>query len=349
MKITKTEISRINKINFDKLDFGKTFSDHMLVCDYKNGSWREPQIIPYQKLSFAPSTHVFHYGQAIFEGLKAFKNKKGEVLIFRPRENFLRLNKSAERLCMPTLPENIFMQGIIELLKIDNKWIPVGKNKSLYIRPFFISTSEFIRATPSNDYMFAIITSPCSNYYSGEVNLKIEERYSRAVPGGVGFAKAAGNYAASFHPTKKAQENGFTQIIWTDSTEHKYIEESGTMNIMFRINNELITPKLTDTILSGITRKSILEIAKSNGIKVLEKKITVKEIINAAENNNLKEVFGLGTAVTINEINSINYKGKKIILEPILGKDSYSKNLKKELQDIQYGLKEDTYNWVMKI
>ena len=349
MKITKTEISRINKINFDKLDFGKTFSDHMLVCDYKNGLWREPKIIPYQKLSFAPSTHVFHYGQAIFEGLKAFKNKKGEILIFRPRENFLRLNKSAERLCMPNLPENIFMQGIIELLKIDNKWIPVGNNKSLYIRPFFISTSEFIRATPSNDYMFAIITSPCSNYYSGEVNLKIEERYSRAVTGGVGFAKAAGNYAASFQPTKKAQENGFTQIIWTDSTEHKYIEESGTMNIMFRINNELITPKLTDTILSGITRKSILEIAKSNGIKVLEKKITVKEIINAAESNNLKEIFGLGTAVTINEINSINYKGKKIILEPIMGEVSYAKKLKKELQDIQYGLKEDTYNWVMKI
>ena len=345
MKITLTKQSRRNEVDFNNLEFGKVFSDHMFMCKFKEGQWQETEILPYQPISMAPGTHVFHYGQAVFEGMKAFKSDEGKTILFRPEENIDRLNQSAKRLCMPSFPKKEFFSGLRELLKLDKNWIPEGKGKSLYIRPFMISTSEFIRATPADEFTFFIITSPSSSYYSGEVHLKIEERYARSVKGGIGFTKAAGNYASAFAPTKEAQNQGFTQVIWTDAKEHKYIEESGTMNIMFRIKDVLVTPMLGDSILAGITRKSILSLAKENNIEVEERRISVEEILEAQQNGSLKEAFGVGTAVTINSINSITFRDKKFTIAPL--SNSYAQLLKENLQGIQYGKLKDEHQWLM--
>ena len=348
MKITKTIQSKIENTDFDNLSFGKCFSDHMFSISYKNNKWQNPEILPYGPLSLNPGTHVFHYGQAIFEGMKAYKNEQGETLLFRPHENIKRLNRSADRMCMPRIDEDIFMQGLRTLLEIDKNWIPNSDSMSLYIRPFMIADSEFIRATPASEFKFIIITSPTSTYYSGKTNLKIEQKYARSFVGGTGFAKAAGNYAAAFAPTKKAQNEGFTQIIWTDAISHEYIEECGTMNIMFRIDDKIITPKLSDSILGGITRDSIITIAKQKGIMVEERRISVSEIIEKYNNGRIKEAFGVGTAVTLNPIDSITFKDKVIDIK-VLEQDSFATILKKELLDIQYGKIEDINGWTFKV
>ena len=348
MKITKTIQSKIENTDFDNLSFGKCFSDHMFSISYKNNKWQNPEILPYGPLSLNPGTHVFHYGQAIFEGMKAYKNEQGETLLFRPHENIKRLNRSADRMCMPRIDEDIFMQGLKTLLEIDKNWIPNSDSMSLYIRPFMIADSEFIRATPASEFKFIIITSPTSTYYSGQTNLKIEQKYARSVVGGTGFAKAAGNYAAAFAPTKKAQNEGFTQIIWTDAISHEYIEECGTMNIMFRIDDKIITPKLSDSILGGITRDSIITIAKQKGIMVEERRISVSEIIEKYNNGRIKEAFGVGTAVTLNPIDSITFKDMVIDIK-VLEQDSFATILKKELLDIQYGKIEDINGWTFKV
>ena len=348
MKITKTIQSKIENTDFDNLSFGKCFSDHMFSISYKNNKWQNPEILPYGPLSLNPGTHVFHYGQAIFEGMKAYKNEQGETLLFRPHENIKRLNRSADRMCMPRIDEDIFMHGLRTLLEIDKNWIPNSDSMSLYIRPFMIADSEFIRATPASEFKFIIITSPTSTYYSGKTNLKIEQKYARSVVGGTGFAKAAGNYAAAFAPTKKAQNEGFTQIIWTDAISHEYIEECGTMNIMFRIDDKIITPKLSDSILGGITRDSIITIAKQKGIMVEERRISVSEIIEKYNNGRIKEAFGVGTAVTLNPIDSITFKDMVIDIK-VLEQDSFATILKKELLDIQYGKIEDINGWTFKV
>ena len=348
MNITKTTQSRLKETNFNNLSFGKCFSDHMFSAKYRNNLWQSFEILPYGPLSLNPGTHVFHYGQAIFEGMKAYKNQQGEILLFRPLDNLKRFNASAQRLCMPTISEQLFMEGLTELLKIDHQWIPHEEGKSLYLRPFMIADSEFIRATPANEFRFMIISSPTATYYNGKTNLKIEEKYSRSVKGGTGFTKAAGNYAAAFGPTKKAQDEGFTQVIWTDAINHEYIEECGTMNIIFRINDTLITPKLSESILGGITRDSILKIAQKKGIKTEERKISIAEIVEAYQNNNLKEAFGVGTAVTLNPIDNISYRDNNLRIEK-LNADSYGTILKNELLNIQYGKTEDFMNWTVKV
>ena len=348
MKITKTQQSKIEQIDFDNLSFGKCFSDHMFSVSFKNQKWLNPEILPYGPLSLNPGTHVFHYGQAIFEGMKAYKNDNGEILLFRPLENLKRLNRSADRLCMPKIDESIFMQGLNNLLQIDKDWIPRSDNKSLYIRPFMIADSEFIRATPASEFRFMIITSPTSTYYAGKTDLKIEEKYARSVVGGTGFAKAAGNYAAAFAPTKKAQDEGYTQVIWTDAINHEYIEESGTMNIMFRIGDKLITPELSESILGGITRDSIITLAKQKNIEVEERRISVSEILESYKKGYLKEAFGVGTAVTINPIDTITFRDTLMNIEE-LKNDSYASILKKELLGIQYGKIEDINGWTVKV
>lgn len=348
MEIKTTLQSNIDKLDFNNLEFGKYFSDHMFSVQFKNGKWEGAKIMPFGPIHCSPATHVFHYGQAIFEGMKAYKNKHNEVLLFRPLENLRRFNSSAQRLCMPTVSEELFMGGMSELLKLDKDWIPNSDKKSLYIRPFMIANSEFIRATPSNDYRFMIITSPTASYYKGQTNLKIEEYYSRSVEGGTGYAKAAGNYAAAFSPTNKAKEEGFTQVVWTDAKTHSFIEESGTMNIMFRINDTLITPELGDSILGGITRDSIITLAKQMDIDVQERKVSVKEIIDSFKNNTLMEAFGVGTAVTINPIDSITYKDFKMTIKNS-SDSSYASQLKNELLSIQYGKKQDVNQWTIKI
>ncbi|MAO71117.1 MAG: branched chain amino acid aminotransferase [Flavobacteriales bacterium] len=347
MKISKSSFSRLHSTNFTDLKFGTVFSDHMLICKYIDGKWGELEIKPYGPLDMNPGSQILHYGQAVFEGMKAFKNDKDEVLLFRKEENYKRLNKSAVRLSIPKIPRDIFMNGLDSLLSIDSDWCKKDDGYSLYIRPVIFASGECIKASSSEEFTFVIITSPSTKYYDGEMNVVVEEHYTRAPEGGVGFAKAAGNYAASFYPTKKANAKGFQQVIWTDAKDHKYIEESGTMNIWFRIDNKLITPSLSDSILSGITRDSIITLAKDNGIEVEERKIKVTEILESYKKGKLKEAFGTGTAVTVNPINSITIYNECLYLNEQV--DAYALKLKNLLQGIQKGSIVDSYNWTDKV
>jgi branched-chain amino acid aminotransferase len=248
ISIQKVQNSRINEVDFDNIPFGKVYSDHMFIADYEGGQWSNLRIVPYANLSMAPASSVIHYGQSVFEGLKAYKNNDGEAVVFRPDANAKRLNKSAERMCIPEVPEELFMQAMTELLKIDKDWIPSKDNTALYIRPYVFAMDDYIGIKPSEKYRFMIITCPVGAYYSEPVKVKIETEFTRAAQGGTGYAKAAGNYAGSLYPAKLAQKQGYLQLVWTDAKEHKYIEESGTMNIMFVINDTLITPEASSTI-----------------------------------------------------------------------------------------------------
>jgi branched-chain amino acid aminotransferase len=348
--IEKTTQSKLPDADFSHLVFGKLFSDHMLVADYTDGKWQTPKIMPYQALPYEPSAKVFHYGQAIFEGMKAYKDKDGNIFLFRPVDNFERMNNSAKRLGMPEIPKEIFINGIKELVKLDKDWIPTGAGESLYIRPVYIATENAVAASPSDSYRLMVMTSPAGKYYSGEVKVKIEDKYSRACDGGVGYAKAAGNYAAQFYPTQLAKEEGFQQIIWTDAREHKYLEEAGTMNMFFRIGDKLLTaPTIPEStrILPGVTRKSIIRLAQDNGIDVEVRPVEVKEVIEAAKNGNLKEIFGAGTAATVLPIAGLKYKDFYSDLPEI--KDSFAAKFKKLIMDIQYNRTPDPYGWRVKI
>ena len=263
IKTTKVKHSKLNEIDFENLGFGSVFSDHMLICDYKNGAWGQAEIIPFQPMSLMPSAKIFHYGQSIFEGMKAYKDSNLNTWLFRPEENFKRLNKSAKRLAIPELPEAVFFEGLKALLDVDNDWIPTTAGSSLYIRPIIFATGEGFHASPADGYRFLIATAPSGPYFSGKVSVLIEEKYSRSANGGVGYAKAGGNYAGQFYPTQLAIERGYSQVIWTDDNTHQYIEEAGAMNIFIRINDTLITGPTSYRILDGVTRKSIIDIAKS--------------------------------------------------------------------------------------
>ena len=343
MRIQHAEKSKIHDINFDKLPFGEVFTDHMFVCDYVDGEWIDPRIIPYQPIQMDPSASVLHYGQAVFEGMKAYKDDKGTAWLFRPEDNHARINQSSVRLAIPEFPKNYFMEGLNELLSIDKDWIKSGEGNSLYVRPFVFANQPAVSASVSNQYQFIIICSPVKSYYSGEVNVLVSENYSRAASGGVGFAKAAGNYAASFYPTQLALKEGYQQIIWTDANTHQYLEECGTMNVFFRVNDTLITAPTTDTILDGITRKSVIQIAQDAGINLEVRPVTISEIIEAHKNGTLKEVFGAGTAVVISPINSIGYKGENYRIEK--QEDSFATMIKDKIVNIQYNLSEDPYGW----
>jgi len=343
MKIKTIDQSRWTEDAWKGAAFGSVFSDHMLVVHFKNGKWLEPEIKPYGTIDMLPSLHALHYGQSIFEGMKAFKGLQNETYLFRPTENANRLNKSAKRLCMPEIPEKIFLNGLNELLKIDEKWIPKDPKSALYIRPFMFASSNFIKATTSDDFTFMIITCPVESYYTGEVNVKVELEYTRAGLGGTGAAKASGNYAASFYPAKLAKKEGFQQLIWTDGATHQNIEESGTMNVFFRRNNELITPPTSESILSGITRDSLIKLAKHKGINCIEEPINLEKMLADYKSGAITEVFGTGTAATIAPISSISYKEHKLTFDN--KEDNYSNKLKKALQDIQYGRSEDPFGW----
>ncbi len=347
MKITRTPKSRIDSVDFSNLTFGQNFADHMFVCQYKNGAWQEGEIMPYGKVNLSYSLHALHYGQAAFEGMKAYRKADGKVSVFRPLDNFRRLNISGERLLMPQIPEDIFMEGLMALLKLDEEWVPKSADHSLYIRPFIFSSSEFIAARPSEDYTFVILTSPVGPYYPGSVKVKIEDKFTRATSGGIGFTKAAGNYGGAFYPTHKAIEEGFKQVIWTDHKEHKYIEESGTMNIMVRIGDSLLTPPLSDRILAGITRDSILKLCRDWNLDVQERLISVDELVSAARDGSLKEAFGMGTAAVVSTIDGIGYKNE--IFTVPTPKDGFAMKIKKGLTEIRTGLAEDKFSWMHNI
>jgi len=347
MKIQRNSLSSIKSVDFNNIKFGEIFTDHMFVCDFENGEWNKPEILPYQAMKLDPSTSVFHYGQAIFEGMKAYKDSQGEIWLFRPDQNIERLNRSAIRLSIPEFPESYFFDGLKNLLLLDSDWIKPGIGNSLYIRPFVFASEQSIQASPSKSYKFIIICSPAKSYYIDETNVKIAEKFSRAATGGVGFAKTAGNYAAQFYPTSLAIEEGFQQIIWTDAYSHQFIEESGTMNIFVKINNTLITTPVSDRILDGITRKSILEIGNHLGIDVEVRPISVDELIYSSNNGSLQEMFGCGTAVVINPIKSFGYQNKKYQLPTI--KDPISTYLKEKIISIQYNTSEDLFKWRYKV
>ena len=319
----------------------------MFVCDFKDGKWQTPEIKPYQPLVLDPSARVFHYGQAVFEGMKAYRDEQDQVWLFRPEENFLRINKSCERMAMPAFPEDYFFDGLRTLLKLDEQWIRGGEGNSLYIRPFAIATEPSVMASPSSEYKFIIICSPAQSYYGGEVRVKIADHYSRAASGGIGSAKAAANYGAQFYPTSLAQQEGYQQVIWTDANTHEYLEEAGTMNVFFRVGNTLLTAPTSDRILDGVTRKSVIAVAQSRGINVEVRPVKVSEIIAAAKDGSLKEIFGSGTAAVINPIAGFGYKEEKFELPQI--DNSYASLIKKVIIDIQYNRAEDLFGWRYKI
>ena len=346
--IQLTKNSRLPQVNWENLPFGRLFSDHMFCMDFNDGSWSDPKIIPYGDIKLSPANSALHYGQSCFEGMKAHRNIKGEVVLFRPYENAKRFNSSNTRMCIPEINENIFVNSILELIAIDKKWVPKNLEHSLYIRPFIFATDPYIGIKPSDSYRFMIFTCPVGSYYTDPVPVKVETHYSRAVQGGTGFAKAAGNYAAALYPAMLAAKEGYRQLIWTDSNEHKYIEEAGTMNVMFVVNDILITPFTGDTILNGITRKSVVEIANDWGIEVQERKIEVNEIFEALKNGTLTEAFGAGTAATIAPISSIAINGDNYKIPESKDHHFHSKVLK-YLSEYKMGKHPDKFNWIVKV
>ena len=349
IKVNLTSQSKINQVDWENLPFGKVFSDHMLVMEYADGQWQEPVISEFGPIQFHPATSAIHYGQSIFEGLKAYKNDAGEVRIFRPDMNAKRFIESSERMCMPTIPEDLFVECVRKLVEVDQNWIPNREGYSLYIRPFMFATDEFVGIRPSDTYKFIVFTCPVGSYYTEPVRVKIEEHYSRAAEGGVGRAKAAGNYGASLFPARKGQALGFHQMLWTDAKTHTFIEESGTMNIMFMINGVLVTPSEdSDTILRGITKRSVVEVATSWGIPVEERKVTVKEIIEGIKDGSVSECFGAGTAATIAHIVKMGFRDETLDINPIENRE-FSLKMSAFLDDLKAGKVEDTFGWTLKV
>ncbi|MEO5646960.1 MAG: branched-chain amino acid aminotransferase [Chitinophagaceae bacterium] len=346
--ITKAESSKLHDMTLENIPFGKYFTDHMLEVDYEDGEWKTVEIKPFQPLLLSPSLAAIHYGQSIFEGVKAYKNPAGEAFIFRPFDNFRRFNISAERMQMPHVPEEIFMEGMRQLVELDKNWIPQGVDHSLYIRPFMFSSDELIGVKPSEKYKFMIILSPTGPYYNAPMRIYVEEKFVRAVPGGVGCAKAAGNYGAAMLATAQAKKLGYDQVLWTDAYEHKYVQECGTMNVFFIIGDTAITPDLhAGTILSGITRDSTITLLREMGFKVEERPLNIEDIVDAYKAGVLYEVFGTGTAATISMIKELRYRD--FVMNFDVDKWRTAPEIKKRLAAIREGNVVDEHGWMFKV
>ena len=346
--IRKTNASRIHEVDWANLGFGKTFSDHMAVIEYREGAWQRPTIVPYGPLPFSPAISALHYGQAIFEGLKAYKNEQNEVFVFRPEMNAERLNVSAARMCMPTLPTETFVDAVRTLVQLDHEWIPKGEGESLYLRPHMFAIDEFVGVRPSETYMFVIFSCPVGKYYTNELRVKVEQNYTRAVRGGTGHAKAAGNYGASLYPTQVAKDAGFDQILWTDSQEHAYFEESGTMNVVFQSGQRIMTPMLSDSILNGVTRDSVLQLGRDMGYTVEERQVSVHEIVDLMREGKLDAAFGVGTAATIAPIRSITYGEEEFTLKAQTAED-FPEKASTHLDLLKRGMLADPHHWNLRI
>lgn len=348
INITKVVRSKLKDINLENIPFGKYFTDHMLEVDYEDGEWKNPEIKPYQPLLLDPSLAAIHYGQSIFEGVKAYKNTDGEAFIFRPLDNFKRFNISAERMQMPQVPEHIFMEGMRILVNLDKNWIPQQEDHSLYIRPFMFSSDDMIGVRPGEKYKFMIILSPTGPYYNAPMRIYVEEHYVRAVPGGVGFAKAAGNYGGAMYATAQAKSKGYDQVLWTDAFEHKYVQECGTMNVFFIIGDTAITPDLTEgTILAGVTRDSTMVLLREMGFNVEERALSIDDVISAYKAGILYEVFGTGTAATISMIKELRYND--FVMEFDVDSWKTAPLVKSQLNAIRYGQLPDNHGWMYKI
>ncbi len=346
-KITKVKNSKLPSLDTNNIPFGKYFTDHMLEVNYENGEWGTVNIKPYQAITIDPACAAIHYGQSIFEGIKAYKNKEGQAFIFRPEDNFKRFNISAERMQMPQVPEEIFMEGLKQLVRLDEDWIPNKPDHSLYIRPFMFATDDTIGVKPGQKYKFMIILSPTGPYYSAPMRIYVEEKYVRAIHGGVGYTKNAGNYGASMYPTAEAKRKGYDQVLWTDAVEHKYVQECGTMNVFFIIGNTAITPPLEDTILAGVTRASVIQLIKDMGIQVEERPLSIDEIIESYKNGELKELFGTGTAATISMIKELRYQDFVMTFDN--GKWKIAPEVGRTMNAIKEGKIEDKYGWMVKV
>ncbi|HNP22556.1 MAG TPA: branched-chain amino acid aminotransferase [Panacibacter sp.] len=348
INVTKAEHSKLKNLSLENLPFGKFFTDHMLEADYEHGEWKNVEIKPYQPLLLEPSLSALHYGQAIFEGIKAYKNNNDEALIFRPYDNFTRFNTSALRMNMPPVPEEIFIEGMRQLIELDSNWIPAKKDHSLYIRPFMFATDTMLGVKPSDTYKFLIILSPTGPYYAAPMKIAVEEKYTRAAPGGVGFSKNAGNYGGSMIAATEAKKQGYDQVLWTDAFEHKWLQEVGMMNVFFIINNTVITPSLEEgTILAGVTRNSVITGLKDMGFVVEERKISIDELLDAHNQGTLNEVFGTGTAATISLIKELKYQ--EHIIKFDVDNWQTAPKVKTWLNDLREGKAEDKYGWIFKI
>ena len=347
IKITKTANSRIGSLDFNNIPFGKVFSDHMFVVDYKDGSWVNPEILPLDYIPTHPGNLAWHYGQAIFEGMKASKGKSGRPLLFRPQDHADRINASARRMCMPEIPNDLFLAALRTLVDLDGAWTPPQEGSALYIRPLMYATDESIGVRQSDTYKFVIMTLPVGPYYSEPVKLKADEQYVRAVQGGVGEAKTAGNYAASLYPAKIAKSEGYDQIMWLDAIHHKFVQEVGTMNIFFVIGDEVITPATDGAILKGITRDCVITVLEDAGHTVVERPVSIDEILISYQNGQLKEVFGTGTAAVVSPVSLIGYKEHKLELDAstftlaALAKNTINKVRSQEMND--------KFNWLVEL
>lgn len=353
IQVSPTTHSRPGGMNRGNIEFGKDVTDHMLVCDFGGGHWQTPRILPFGNFSFPPTLLAFHYGQTIFEGMKAFRTHDGRTHIFRPGKHYERLKKSSERLCMPVVPAGIFLRGMNRLIELDRDWIPAGG--SLYIRPFIIATEARLGVKISDTYRFTIIASPAGDYFSSPLRVKVEREFVRAVHGGTGYAKCGGNYGAAFYPTQRAKEDGYDQVLWTDGIHHRYVEEMGMMNVFFVVKGKLVTPALTDSLLDGVTRDSLLTLALKSGIIVEERPVSVDELKEGLERGWVQEAFGAGTAAVVSPIHSIGIDGEDYAL-PIVGMTgpavhsiesakSIAIRLKNELDDVRDGSKPDPFGW----
>jgi branched-chain amino acid aminotransferase len=336
----------------DQLGFGKHFTDHMFVMAWsQEDGWHDARICPYGDFQMDPAAMVFHYGQAIFEGLKAYRGKDDQIFLFRPEENFKRMNQSAVRMCMPRFPEEKVLQALKALLYLEKRWIPSTQGASLYIRPTMIASQPALGVAPANRYLFYIILSPVGAYYRegfGPTKIYVSDEYVRAVKGGVGGAKTAGNYAASLFMSQLAKKAGYTQVLWLDACDHKYIEEVGTSNIFMVLDDQLVTPPLDGSILAGITRDSVMTMARDWGIEVVERKLTIEEVLNANVDGRLREIFGTGTAAVVSPVGELYYQEKSHqIADGLAG--PLASRLFKELQALQYGHLEDSHNWLVKV
>lgn len=347
IKVTKTDKSRRDGVDFDNLPFGKICSDHMFVMEYDDGKWSPGEVRPLTTFATHPANLTLHYGQSIFEGLKAFKQIDGSPVLFRIDAHARRFNESAKRMCMPLLPDGTFEEAVAELVKVDRDWIPPKEGSALYVRPFMYATEEFIGVRPSNKYRFLIFTCPVGPYYDRPVSLRAEDTYIRATPGGVGEAKTAGNYAASLLPAQLAQKAGYDQVMWMDPFQFKYIHEVGTMNIFFVIKHKIYTPDLSGCILKGITRDSVITLLKDQGMEVVEGPLSIKKVYKAYKKGNLKEAFGSGTAAVISPIERIGWRQREMELDP----DTFiiAPSLKHAISQIRTGEAQDRFGWIKRV
>jgi branched-chain amino acid aminotransferase len=342
--VRKTNHSLLESVDWNHLEFGKYHTDHMLVCDYRRKAWEKPQILPFANLSLSPVTLALHYGQTVFEGMKAFRMTDGRINIFRPDKHYRRMVLSCERMCMPVIPEEIFQEGLRRFIELDHEWVPPGQDEALYIRPFMLATEARLGVKISDEYRFLIVAGPVGPYYQHPIRVKVETEYVRAAKGGTGYAKCGGNYGGAFYPTEKAREKGFDQVLWTDAAEHRYLEESGTTNIMLVLQGKLVTPPLSDSILDGVTRDSFLVLARDAGLAVEERNIGVDELEDACKSGRLSEAFCVGTAAVSTLISGIGIGNAEFRLEDP-GTNGVAATLTKSLEKIRRGLAPDCFSW----